>query len=331
MACYHPRRVFLGSDRRPDYRWRADLFPEFNGDQVNLPCRRCLGCRTREAREWTLRAFHEGLCHTTTWRDPVDGTTATVPNSVVVTLTYAPEHLPPDGALRHRDFQLFMARLRKRRGPDVRYFMCGEYGGKTLRPHFHAILYGVDFEDTYEEVSLDGQVNRMSVELDETWKLGRATLDSLSFQAAGYVAGYVAKKAADTYLGPWRDYVDQVTGEVESRPIQPEYRKMSRGRKTKPGEHPRGGLGHDYVMPPGRPSRLPDLYATDSVAVGPWRFPMPRYYDLLLRRYRPDLVPAVTERRISGAVEAAEEWTPERASAAELVALAALQSRRDSL
>ena len=58
-----------------------------------------------------------------------------------VTLTYDDEHLPGDQCLDHRDFQLFMKRLRKRF--PSRFFMCGEYGGLNGRPHYHSILFGV--------------------------------------------------------------------------------------------------------------------------------------------------------------------------------------------
>ena len=47
--------------------------------------------------------------------------------------------------LKKSDFQKFIKRLRK--DYDIKYFACGEYGDKTLRPHFHAILFGVNFSD----------------------------------------------------------------------------------------------------------------------------------------------------------------------------------------
>ena len=41
-----------------------------------------------------------------------------------------------------------MKRLRKRIGSKVRFYAGGEYGEQgTIRPHFHACLFGYDFPD----------------------------------------------------------------------------------------------------------------------------------------------------------------------------------------
>lgn len=67
--------------------------------------------------------------------------------SCFVTLTYDDEHMPYGGDLHYRHFQLFLKKLRKRLGRPVRYFMCGEYGDRLGRPHYHAILIGVEVAD----------------------------------------------------------------------------------------------------------------------------------------------------------------------------------------
>lgn len=51
--------------------------------------------------------------------------------------------------LKKRDVQLFMKRLRKAHVNinwpyKISYFLVGEYGGKTRRPHYHAIMFDVD-------------------------------------------------------------------------------------------------------------------------------------------------------------------------------------------
>lgn len=124
MTCYHPIKAFRTAS--------GVSFSELGRDDhlgdIELPCGRCVGCRLRRANEWALRVMHEAKLH---------------PANCFVTLTYRDEDLPENGSLRHRDFQLFMKRLRKR--ADVRFYMCGEYGEQKLRPHYHACLFGVDY------------------------------------------------------------------------------------------------------------------------------------------------------------------------------------------
>jgi hypothetical protein len=41
-----------------------------------------------------------------------------------------------------------MKRLRKKIQPlKIRFFHCGEYGDKTRRPHYHALIFGYGFPD----------------------------------------------------------------------------------------------------------------------------------------------------------------------------------------
>lgn len=99
--------------------------------------------------------------------------------SSFATLTYADENLPEGGSLVPRDMQLWLKRLRKEVGP-LRYFLVGEYGDQTWRPHYHAALFGVGPE--------------MALEVQNTWGLGHTMLGTLNEQSAAYVAGYVTKK-----------------------------------------------------------------------------------------------------------------------------------------
>lgn len=100
-----------------------------------------------------------------------------------MTLTYAPEHLPEDGSVNPRETQLWMKRLRrmleKRNGPKVRYFLCGEYGSKSLRPHYHASVFGL----SEAEVSL----------VRASWPKGHVYVAEFNRATAQYVCGYVVK------------------------------------------------------------------------------------------------------------------------------------------
>lgn len=111
------------------------LEPKFiRGTYFN--CGHCRSCRLSRRLEWTQRLVHEGVSYGQ--------------KAVFITLTYKNECLPKNYSLRTRDLQLFFKRLRKRLSylyPDVtniRYYACGEYCPTTQRPHYHAVIFGLD-------------------------------------------------------------------------------------------------------------------------------------------------------------------------------------------
>lgn len=102
-------------------------------------------------------------------------------DSSFLTLTYSEENLPEGGTLVPKDAQDFLKRLRKAFSPRaLRFYLVGEYGDQTWRPHYHAALFGVS--------PLEEQI------VAKAWGLGHVMLGDLSVQSASYVAGYVTKK-----------------------------------------------------------------------------------------------------------------------------------------
>lgn len=139
---------------------------EANGRMV--PCGQCMPCRINLKRMWTGRILLE-QAHT-----PND--------SSFVTLTYDEDNLPDNRTLVKKDAQMFMDRLRKRTGVGrVRYFLVGEYGDKTWRPHYHVALFGVP-PDPYEDL------------IQECWKVGYIHIGLVEKRSAAYVANYCTKK-----------------------------------------------------------------------------------------------------------------------------------------
>lgn len=131
-----------------------------------VPCTRCLPCRFNRRRMWTFRMVLETLKHG---------------DSSFLTLTYDDNHLPAGGTLVPRDAQLFIKRLRKALDPiKIRYFLVGEYGDTSNRPHYHAALFGVP-------LSADKIVQ-------EAWGKGHVMLGDLNLHSAQYIAGYTVKK-----------------------------------------------------------------------------------------------------------------------------------------
>lgn len=93
-----------------------------------VPCGKCACCGATKRSDWALRLHYEGKLHLT---------------KRFVTLTYADPHLVwrhkhPQLCKRH--VQLWLKRIRHY--GKVRYYAVGEYGSKTLRPHYHVILFG---------------------------------------------------------------------------------------------------------------------------------------------------------------------------------------------
>lgn len=159
---------------------------------ISIPCGKCLLCRKRRAQEIAIRALLEIKSY-----DPLQ-------QHAFVTLTVDDEHMEevfPGARLRHRPYQLLLKRLRKR-GVDVRYLMCGEYGEHTHRPHYHAVLFGWYPTDCYYDSRGCYHGSRL---LEELWPYGHVVVDRVNSNRVFYVAGYTLKLAADDER--WRPYV----------------------------------------------------------------------------------------------------------------------------
>lgn len=127
-------------------------------------CGRCTVCLMKRRRLWTARLMLEGQLHE---------------SSLFITLTYDKEHLPCDMSVSIRDAQLFLKRLRERVSPvKLRYFIVGEYGDVSQRPHYHAVLFGAV---TPEDVSA-------------SWRMGFTHAGLLTVQSASYVVSYTTKR-----------------------------------------------------------------------------------------------------------------------------------------
>jgi hypothetical protein len=68
--------------------------------------------------------------------------------ALFVTLTYDTKYVPltKNGfmTLNKRDIQTYMKRLRKLTDKKLKYYVCGEYGSKRYRPHYHLIIFNAD-------------------------------------------------------------------------------------------------------------------------------------------------------------------------------------------
>lgn len=241
MPCFHPLPGWYGKTRGSTGK-RPVVF-QFNEGlkdrPVSVPCGKCTGCLLERARQWAVRCQHEAQLHA---------------SNLFVTLTYDDEHLPPGGSLRPEDMVLFLKRLRKKAGPGLRFFQCGEYGDKTIRPHHHAILFNCYFPDS-RKLHSHSDLSR-SDELDQLWGHGLCTFGSVTFESANYVARYTIKKLGTAPKG-----------------VVPPYLTMSR----------RPGIGSDFIKKYGNQVAIKDYLIINGNKSG-----VPRFYRDRLSKSHPE-------------------------------------------
>ncbi len=199
--CLAPRQAWIATNRFPtEYyaEWTpfGDLPPvEYGGEykrrlyfsepkllpdrsEVVIPCRKCFECVQSYSTNWAVRCCLEAKLHE---------------KNSFITLTYDEQHKED---LNKKTLQKFIKRLRKHFGAkSCRYFACGEYGEKTHRPHYHLILFGVDFSDDRYFLKYDKRGNPIycSDTLSKLWKLGFHAIGDISFDSAKYCAKYMQK------------------------------------------------------------------------------------------------------------------------------------------
>lgn len=301
MTCYSPLRAYKGgvtSRGKQEILWRA---PAGTPTQT-LPCGKCIGCKLAYSKSWAIRCMHEAQMHD---------------QNSFVTLTYDEDHLPADGNLRLEDFQLFMKRLRKRFG-KCRFFHAGEYGGRFGRPHYHAILFGLDFPDKVLKTQRNGYRFFASAELERLWPFGFHSIGDVTVASASYVARYCVKKATDRNIESFTDevsglryWVDSSSGELR----RPEYTTMSR----------RPGIGLEWYR-----KFKSDVYPSDSVVLEGFESKPPRFYDNQLDKEDPDLLEELKRKRCA-LVPKGEEASLERLAVKEFVKMRQIQTLKRTL
>lgn len=269
MSCYYPlRAVVLGTKPNGKKNIKilknSDFKFEYPGyEYIKIPCGHCIGCRLKYSRVWADRCMAEASYYD---------------HNVFLTLTYDNDHLPtpnkledgtdsPINPLVKRDLQLFIKRLRKKLSDQkIRYFACGEYGGKSGRPHYHLILFNCRLDDVELLVRNEKEFRYYtSNTISDCWKYGFHIITQVNWNTCAYVARYVVKKQ----VGVGSD----VYGKYN---FPPEFTIMSR----KPG------IGRQYFE-----DHALDIYydgAFISTEAGAHRIYPNKYYDDLFDIQYPD-------------------------------------------
>lgn len=139
-----------------------------NYHMQEVPCGRCLECRKLRVNSWYIRLLNEknssisaNFCTFTLDDDHLDYS-----DNGLLTLDYSV-------------FQRFVKRLRKldKSEKSIKYFAVGEYGEKTFRPHFHAIIFNVKDVTNFEK----------------SWNLGHVHIGKVQDASIFYTLKYALK------------------------------------------------------------------------------------------------------------------------------------------
>lgn len=160
---------------------------DYRNKDVAYPCGQCMTCRINKRRIWAHRIMLETLAHK---------------RNSFLTITYADKFLPENNSVSVSVHQQFIKNLRYHFGEKypsdrIRFYGVGEYGEKTMRPHYHYALFG--FPEC-EEGPPDRSGHfipcrcRVCSIVNVAWGQGHIFNGYLSVDAAQYVAGYIEKK-----------------------------------------------------------------------------------------------------------------------------------------
>ncbi len=168
---------------------------------MQVPCGKCPDCRKKRAMEWCHRLTEE-------YKNSHNG--------IFLTLTYNDENIPWTAdrqTLDKQDGVNFMKNLRRQidyiykaskqpnfkkygkhteeyqnaynalKGSKLKYFFIGEYGTKTHRPHYHAIMFNVP-------LPIQEKINKI-------WGKGQIKIGNVTSKSIRYVANYVMATKQD--------------------------------------------------------------------------------------------------------------------------------------
>lgn len=303
MACYHPLKGFIvgitkngkkdmriapydteclfkahGSDVYEKHGHKIDpligtgkVYTEF----VPIPCGQCVGCRLDYSKQWATRCMLEAEYHD---------------ENYFITLTYDDEHLPVteyidkdtgefkynNGTLVKKHMQDFNKRVRRSleyRGYDgFRFYMCGEYGTTSARPHYHMIAFGLHLDDLEKYKDTPHGTLYTSKFLSDKWQKGYVIIGNVTYESCAYVSRYIMKKQKGVSANVYSDFN-----------ILPEYTNSSR----KPG------IARQYFE-----DHFDDLYPSDRIVlIGGRVVSNPRYFDSLIEVIDSDLLQTVKDTR----------------------------------
>lgn len=221
----------------------AECISPWQKDGIPLPCGKCYECKARKISSWSYRLMKEAERSS---------------SALFVTLTFDTDHVPITEkgymSLSKEKLQNFFKYLRKLHRVKLKYYACGEYGGKTNRPHYHIILFNADKD-----------------KVAKAWTQGTIHIGEVTAASVGYTLKYISKngkipahknddripefslmskKLGDNYLTPqmikWhkadyknRMYVNLLDGKKIAMPRYFKDKIYTKGEKQRVSEHVR--------------------------------------------------------------------------------------------
>lgn len=156
-------------------RYDGEHFPLY----LEVPCGHCEVCKNSKINAFVHRCKLETMCYDC--------------KPLFLTLTYDEEHRKKDG-VNLRDCQLFFKRLRinlQRAGirSKIRYVLVAEYGKRTHREHYHAILWNLSADNFHSF----REINKI---IERSWSNGfimSRLVEPCNDKAFFYTAKYLRK------------------------------------------------------------------------------------------------------------------------------------------
>jgi len=201
---------------------------------------------------------------------------------------------------------------------QIKFYQCGEYGDDNGRPHYHACIFGIDFDDKELWKIKNGYRLYTSEKLSKLWKHGYAVIGDVTFESAAYTARYIMKKINGNQEPHHYLRINYETGELFY--LQPEYTTMSLGGRQ--GK----GLGQGWYE-----KYKDDTYHDDTIIMRGLKMRPPRYYDNMFDIDEPDKLNEIKKERKRHSIKNKEDNTPERLRVKEKVKQAQLRQLKRNL
>jgi len=223
---------------------------KLNSVDFPVPCGKCIPCKAKRRNEWTFRIAEEYRYSNTAFfvtltyddlnlpfRYRKSFQKIKEPKEIIGRYTngkpkykkeqYFKTIYTQRNTLNKKDIQDYIKRLRnnhvkyvtEQKGKEtlnnsrpIRYYLCGEYGEKTKRAHYHLILFNIEL----------GNIQSIT----KSWQKGFTTISEIKHERIRYVTKYMHK---------------DFNRKTDNR--QPPFSQMSKGRKNTPY----GSIGEDYL------------------------------------------------------------------------------------